>query len=637
MLLNKIKNAPVTAFLIIANLVVFGLCFARAGALEGAGWSTTLIDMGALFNPYALGGQAYRILSHLFLHGHIFHLGFNLYALWIVGRELEPDIGTKSFATVYILSGIGGALASLYWNLFTVGVGASGAVFGIFGVALVRNIVDIRREGGHLTEVMINFVLFLVINFALADLLHADVAGHVGGLVTGIVFGLAHFLSASATRIAPAIVLSAFVILFFLLPRYQVAYFRFFQRVLDAEESFNQRVAQAGLSDDDYLKLFDSTAAAWDSLNVKLGGLRFVPSELAADTFRLRRYIHFRKLENQYKATLIREESYIYRDSVEVVTDSLATVGRLDYPLVMHAKAETPEKSPAPDPPGQVVKVWYDEHWEEIPYPGPYYRIGRRDSLHRWQGPVFDYYADGKIQMKGAYTDNVKNGIFLYYSDHNTYTSAGRYVKDRPVGKWQTFHDNGRLAREEVFDQGARLMNRWDSNGVQLVKNGFGTIEERDSTGLVVLRGEYKNGMKEGSWFGWHPDGQMHFREDYRDGYLVSGRAISPKGERYLYDQTAFYPQPVGGHDALKQYLSREARKFADDEFRRVKLSFRVTAKGELRDFEALESAGYEWDERAKAILRAGPRWSPARLYGYVPADGYATAEVEFQPVEPGL
>lgn len=634
MLLNKIRNAPATAFLIVANAVVFVICFWRAGTLEGAAWSTTLIDMGALFNPYALGGEAYRILTHLFLHGHIFHLGFNLYALWVVGRELEPDIGTKSFVFVYVLAGIGGALASLYWNLFTIGVGASGAIFGIFGVALVRNIIDIRRDGGHLTEVMINFVLFLVINFGLAEVLHADVAAHLGGLATGIIFGLAYFLFAQPVkRIVPAVILSALLILFFSLPRYQVEYFRFFQRILNAEESVNRRIAQGGLSDDDYLQLFDSTTVAWDSLRLELGKLRFVPAKLAADTFRLRKYIHFRKLENQFKATLIREESYIYRDSIEVVTDSLAGVGRLDYPLVMRATDTTPEKPPAPDPPGQVVKVWYDEHWEEIPYPGPYYRIGRRDSLHRWQGSVFDYYADGRIQMKGTYADNVKNGIFLYYSDHNTYTSAGRYVKDRPVGKWQTFHNNGRLQREEVFDQGARLKNSWDSAGVQLVKDGFGVIEERDSTGLVVLRGEYRNGMKEGLWFGWHANGQMHFREEYRDGYLVNGRAISPKGDRYIYDQTVFYPQPDGGYDALKRYLAAEAGKIADGEFRKVKLSFRVTATGELRDFEAIESAGHEWDERAKEILRSGPRWYPAQQHGYVPADGYATAEIEFDPV----
>ncbi len=633
--LKQIRNAPATALLIVANVVVFVLCFWRAGTLDGAAWSTTLIDMGALFNPYALGGEGYRIITHLFLHSHFFHLGLNLYALWVVGREVETDIGTISFVAAYVCAGIGGALASLYWNLFTLGVGASGAIFGLFGVALVRNIADIRRNNGHLTGVVINFALFLVINFALAEALRADVAGHIGGLATGIIFGLTYFLPGDfVRRLAPVFILSALVVLFFLLPRYQVDYFRFFQRVLNAEERVNKRIAQGGLSDDDYLQLFDSAVVSWDSTRLELASLSFVPSKLAADTSRLRRYIHFRKLENQFKATLIREESYIYRDSIDIALDSLAGVGRLDYPLVMHTSDVTPERPPAPEPPGEVVKVWYDEHWEEIPYPGPYYRIGRRDSLYRWQGPVLDYYADGTVQMKGTYADNVKNGVFLYYSDHNTYTSAGRYVKDRPVGKWQTFHNNGRLHREEVFDQGARLRNSWDSTGVQVVKDGFGIIEERDSTGLVVLKGEYRNGMKEGLWFGWHPNGQMHFREEYRDGYLVNGRAISPKGERYIYDQTVFYPQPDGGYDALKRYLATETRKIDGGTFRKVKLSFRVTATGELRDFEAIESAGHEWDERAKEILRAGPRWYPARQHGHIPTDGYATVEVEFAPRE---
>ncbi len=633
MQLKLIRNAPATLFLITANAVVFMLCFLRAGTFEGAAWSTTLFDMGGLFNPYALDGQAYRIITHLFLHGHIFHLLFNLYALFVIGRELEPDIGTKSFVLAYVLAGIGAAIASLYWNLFVLGVGASGAIFGLFGVSLVRNLADSRSNNGHLTGVIINFVLFLVINFILAEALRADVAAHMGGLATGAVLGLTHFLPVSpAKRLAPAIILGALVIFYFLLPRYQVDYFRFFQRVLNTEETVNRRIARGGLSDTDYLQVFDSAVVSWDSAAYELRSLAVVPTKLAADTFRLRRYIHFRKHENLFKSKLIREESYIYRDSIDIALDSLAGIGNLDYPLVMRGDEVAEERPPAPDPPGEVVKVWYDKNWEEIPYPGPYYRIGRRDSLHRWQGPVFDYYADGKIQMKGAYEDNVKHGVFLYYSDHNTYTSAGRYVKDRPVGKWQTFHNNGRLQREEVFDQGVRLKNSWDSAGVQLVKDGFGIIEERNPAGLVVLRGEYRNGLKEGLWFGWHPDGQMHFREEYRDGYLVNGRARTIKGEKYIYDQSVFYPQPDGGHESLQRYLAAESRKVAAEKFRKVKLSFRVTATGELRDFEALETAGHEWDERAKDILRAGPRWNPALLHGHIPSDGYATAEVEFQP-----
>ena len=69
-----------------------------------------------------------------------------------------------------------------------------------------------------------------------------------------------------------------------------------------------------------------------------------------------------------------------------------------------------------------MIQVWYNEAWEELPAgPGKFYRMGTRDSLGRWQGPVRDYFANGDVQMKGAYTDNLRDGVFIYYTDHNTY------------------------------------------------------------------------------------------------------------------------------------------------------------------------------------------------------------------------
>src|SRR5690349_4411953 len=121
---------PLTLGLIILNCVVFALCYYSIGTFADPIWTLGLLERGALFNPYALDGQWYRIFAAMFLHGHIAHLLFNMYALYSAGGAVESKTGTKKFLIIYLLSGVAAALASLYWGLFTIVVGASGAIFG---------------------------------------------------------------------------------------------------------------------------------------------------------------------------------------------------------------------------------------------------------------------------------------------------------------------------------------------------------------------------------------------------------------------------------------------------------------------------------------------------------------------------
>ena len=76
-----------------------------------------------------------------------------------------------------------------------------------------------------------------------------------------------------------------------------------------------------------------------------------------------------------------------------------------------------------------------------------FFRVGQKDSLGRWQGSVIDHFKDGEIQMKGKYQKDMKDGVFIYYSNRRTYESAGRYEKEQAVGKWENFHWNGALRK----------------------------------------------------------------------------------------------------------------------------------------------------------------------------------------------
>lgn len=594
-------------------------------------WTLHLLENGAVFNPYTLGGQWYRIFTHMFLHGGLVHLLFNMYALYSVGIEVERESGSKKFLVIYFLTGIAAVLTSLYWSLFTMGVGASGAIFGLFGFSLIINLIRSRQSGHSLTPILINFVIFLGINLFFAQAFKADTAAHIGGLICGILLGVLSFIDISSFRRIKYeyAVFLVLLMLFFALPRYQVTYYRFFQYVLATEDSA-QEIFTASGSDEYYLQALKKNHSRWDSAMSLLNAHTYIPKALQSDTFKMRHYIQLRKQENSFRIKMIERESYIYMDSIEVAQGSIREFMSLDYPLVMTHKKSN-ESPPPQESKYEPEKVFYNDDWEEIPEPPfTYYRIGMRDSIGRWQGKLNDYYANGDIQMKGSYRDNEKDGIFIYYSDHKTYSSAGRYRKDRSIGKWESYHPNGRLESEVYYTDRYFLKNLWDSTGNQFVRDGNGKVVEYYANGITKTEGEYRNGYKEGYWYGHHENGTIFYQENYFQGRLVNGRSRSLSGETFIYDESSFFPLPTGGYQKLKAYLNEAVKKIDTKESGKVRLSFRVTKKSTLTDFKVLQSVSKEMDELAKQILRNGPRWIPAKDHGYESVEGFAYAEVEF-------
>ena len=134
-----------------------------------------------LYVPLYTDYEPWRMLTSAFLHseGGIVHIAFNLYALWFLGRSLEPLFGRTRFALLYLLSALGGSVGVLYLAAPNVAVvGASGAVFGLFGALFVV----IRQRRGELRSLLILLGLNLVIGFVFPGIAWQ---AHVGGLLTG--------------------------------------------------------------------------------------------------------------------------------------------------------------------------------------------------------------------------------------------------------------------------------------------------------------------------------------------------------------------------------------------------------------------------------------------------------------------
>jgi len=124
-------------------------------------------------------GQYYRLLTSMFLHFGVVHLGLNMWVLWLVGPSIERALGRLRFAALYLLAGLGGsALSYALGPVSEVAAGASGAVFGLFAAFWVIQ----HRRGGDVSAIGVTILLNLGFTFAVPNI---DWRGHVGGLVTG--------------------------------------------------------------------------------------------------------------------------------------------------------------------------------------------------------------------------------------------------------------------------------------------------------------------------------------------------------------------------------------------------------------------------------------------------------------------
>jgi membrane associated rhomboid family serine protease len=179
-------GTPVTMALIAINVIAFlGELSGGGGGLSSVGGTVYL--KGALFGPaISEGHQYYRLVTSGFLHAGFIHIFFNMYLLYLLGRLLEPAIGSVRFAAIYGASLLAGSFGALLVSPHSVTVGASGAVFGLMGAAFI----ELRHRGVDPMQAGIGglIAINLVISFLIPGIAWG---GHIGGLIGGGLAALA--------------------------------------------------------------------------------------------------------------------------------------------------------------------------------------------------------------------------------------------------------------------------------------------------------------------------------------------------------------------------------------------------------------------------------------------------------------
>jgi rhomboid protease GluP len=175
-----------TGLLFMVNLAVFLAMLAEGADL----WMprADLLNQWGGVDPVAIwDGEPWRLVTGMFVHGGLIHVGFNLFVLWQVGRLLEPVMGPSRFSLVYFASGIAGFALSVLVRP-AMAVGASGAIFGLVGATMAWALV--AREQPYSRALLRALLPFVVINLAIGFALpFIDNAAHIGGLIMGFILG----------------------------------------------------------------------------------------------------------------------------------------------------------------------------------------------------------------------------------------------------------------------------------------------------------------------------------------------------------------------------------------------------------------------------------------------------------------
>ncbi|MGE5394304.1 MAG: rhomboid family intramembrane serine protease [Candidatus Saccharibacteria bacterium] len=330
----------ISPILININILVFILM-----VLSGVHFlmpdSQSLIDWGANFRPVTLEGQGWRLLTACFLHIGILHLLMNMYALVYIGLLLEPYLGKTRFLAAYLITGIASSLVSLCWHDVTISAGASGAIFGMYGVflaLLTTNVLSKSLKKALMTSILF-FVGYNLMNGLKPDS-GIDNAAHIGGLLSGLLIGYAMIPSlkkfenktiaySTISVLSVLLIVSCFIV-FQALPndlgKYQNEMQKFSSTEAKALELF--KFQEGTPNEKILLEIKDKGIPAWNENIQLLDSLKNLdlPLPISTQNGQLRKYCEFRIKSYELIYKSIKENTTVYDMEINACNKEIESI-----------------------------------------------------------------------------------------------------------------------------------------------------------------------------------------------------------------------------------------------------------------------------------------------------------------------
>jgi len=184
------SSISLTKIIFGANVMVFiAMVIASGPSLDFTGQMS--VHFGANYGPDTLSGDWWRLLTYMFLHGGPFHIAMNMWCLWNLGALCESLYGRWTYAAIYLITGVGGGLASVAWNPHVLSVGASGAIFGLAGALIASFYLgEFSLSGISIKGTLSSLLFFCGFSLYFGTVSPGiDNACHIGGLVSGLMVG----------------------------------------------------------------------------------------------------------------------------------------------------------------------------------------------------------------------------------------------------------------------------------------------------------------------------------------------------------------------------------------------------------------------------------------------------------------
>ncbi|HSH65449.1 MAG TPA: rhomboid family intramembrane serine protease [Bacteroidia bacterium] len=588
----------------------------------------TLVNCGGNFSGLTLNNEWWRLLTSVFLHVNLVHLLFNMYALFSIGVLLEPVTGHWRFLAYYIVLGVGASITSLMWSTFIVSVGASGAIFGLFGFYLIYLLAG-KRKMNKFNPVSTSIIISIGINLLIGGIsTFIDNAAHIGGLITGFLCGGVWMLflkkekpghkkrSNYACSISLISTLFIYTILYVTISKDRAVYFSFFQQFLKTEREALQ-MENNMFSDPSFRTQLDAVYKLWHNLKGGLDSLDQAHNNTAVeDRALLYTYLTLREQSISDLRKMVDSASFLYLDSFHQVNSKIESLPPIRYALNFYPSEI--EKDSLDD-----RSVMYDKNWlvttnkDEMVYS----RKSKVDKLGRTQGWVYDFYPNHVLQMKAFYYNNLIDGITFYFYPNGHYKSVGMVNKEMKTGKWQNFYSNGQLQSEIVYYPGhiPEVRTFYDSTGLQFVSEGNGYVKYLDEEDQLIEEGAFKNQLKDGVWLGYYTDGSPCYKEIFKDGRLVKGNSTSLNGEEYFYETTVEFPKPRIGWDRYQQYIDSSITAGGTYASRgQVSIELYIDSLGQIKSMKPVLIIGSGCEDTLMSIINRNPDFIPGKVKGMI-------------------
>ncbi|WP_430816495.1 rhomboid family intramembrane serine protease [Carboxylicivirga sp. RSCT41] len=504
----------ITPIIIYINILVF-FVMVLSGVHPLEPGVEDLINWGGNLRSVTLMGEAWRLLSSAFLHIGVMHLLFNMYALLFIGKEIETQTGSSKFLFAYLMTAVLASIASIVSNENIVSAGASGAIFGMYGVLIALLLlkgIEIPKKirGNFITSVFIFVGYNLFSGFTEEGI---DNAAHIGGLVSGLIIGSIFFVTRNnlrLTRITNFLVALAITLLTISLPAI----------VPNQMGTYNKMMNEFTILEETALSINNLPENASDEMVLKavtidgipnwkkclaivnqLDTISNLPEEYYEQNRLLKLYCDYRIASFKLLERSIRQQTSAYDLSIAEYTDKInLLVERI------HG-ADVPDSALVVNIPEEELQL----SESIINSKGPLYVVDGVpvESVNHIDPLSIDQLNVLKDEAATAlYGDRGKNGVVLITTKKVKYprhtASGNTYINDS-TKVLRAYHKNGQIESETYYVNG-RL---------------HGTYKEWYKNGQLKSEIKYINGKREGITTDYYSNGQKKDEMLYRNNSFI--------------------------------------------------------------------------------------------------------------------